>query len=554
MSPDVPFDDVATARAVIGADGMLTAWNEGARRLLGHTAAEVVGRPAVHPLADDGAGPLPASGQARWSGTLSLRHRDGHAVSVWVLAHRRQPEGDGPGDWLTVTPVSGKVPQQQDDPLVRAAVMQSPCATLVFDERLRLRGVNDAMAALLDLPAEHILGLRAVEIGVHPQTRELETHMRRVLATGRPAEMHAYAKAAGESHAQAWLSRITPLTDGAGRVWGTCVTAHDLTEQYLARERLQLVNQASVRIGSTLDVSRTAQELADVCVPALADFVSVDLLDPPANDGGPTGPPATPIGLRRAAHQSVNPGTPEAVAKPGQLGDVDASHELLCAALSGSTDSLDETCDRVLHALLPPGGAADDVALLVARTRGLPASQVATWDIPADPALVAPIRKQVVEQLGVWALTEASFTAELVVSELVTNAIRYGSHRRPGARRRYGPLSHLRTAGVRRPDGPGCRAAQLPGRADQHLRPHLHRARLSGRRLRRRIRQAARPGPAALPRPLPRHRDAGAGRQRVGGAVVLQPGDQRRPYGHPGGAAGDTAGRAGPAEGAVDGR
>lgn len=68
------------------------------------------------------------------------------------------------------------------------------------------------------------------------------------------------------------------------------------------------------------------------------------------------------------------------------------------------------------------------MALLVARTQGLPASRVATWDIPSDPALVAPIRKQVVEQIERWNLTEATFTAELVVSELVTNAIRYGTH------------------------------------------------------------------------------------------------------------------------------
>ena len=97
-----------------------------------------------------------------------------------------------------------------------------------------------------------------------------------------------------------------------------------------------------------------------------------------------------------------------------------------CATLFAPSDSLDETCDRILHALLPPGGVADDVALLLARTQGLPASQVATWDIPADPALVGPIRKQVVEQLAVWHLSEVAFTAELVVSELVTNAIRYG--------------------------------------------------------------------------------------------------------------------------------
>lgn len=41
---------------------------------------------------------------------------------------------------------------------------------------------------------------------------------------------------------------------------------------------------------------------------------------------------------------------------------------------------------------------------------------------------MGPVRKQVVGQLGRWDLSEASFTAELVVSELVTNAIRYGAH------------------------------------------------------------------------------------------------------------------------------
>ncbi len=107
--------------------------------------------------------------------------------------------------------------------------------------------------------------------------------------------------------------------------------------------------------------------------------------------------------------------------------DTEAGHALLREALSPASGPLDETCDRVLQRVLAPGGSTDDVALLLVRTHGLPAAQVATWDIPADPALVAPIRKQVLDQLAAWALTEASFTAELVVSELVTNAIRYGA-------------------------------------------------------------------------------------------------------------------------------
>ncbi|MGC9377372.1 SpoIIE family protein phosphatase [Streptomyces sp. MH13] len=720
MSPVNPFDDAATARAVIDDSGTLREWNEGARLLLGHRAADVVGRPAAGLLADGDGDPLPGPGDERWNGTLALRHGDGHTVSVWVLAHHRPSQGGGPGTWLAVAPPAAG-PDRPDDALVRAALTQSPCATMIFDDRLRLRGINDVMAQLLGLPADRVRGLRPTDIGSKRQNRELEQHMRQVLATGRHHDMHTHLKATGESRAHAWHAAIAPLTDADGQVRGVCVSAHDFTEQHLARERLQLVNEASVRIGTTLDVTRTAQELADVCVPTLADFVSVDLLDPQEHGGEPAAVSAPPVGLRRAAHQSVNPGCPEAVAEPGRLdvypagspqaeclvagraivaavprgdlerwrewdpvrvrrveecgihstmsvplqargttlgvavftrfrrpwsftdddrllaeevtaraavcidnarrysrerettltlqrsllprwlpptaaveaasrylpaarsgvggdwfdviplsgmrvamvvGDVvghgiqasatmgrlrtavrtladidltpdellthlddlvvrlseesgddgagevgatclyavydpvsrrctlaraghpepvlvppdgppqqvelpsgpplgvgglpfesaelelregsvlafytdglvesrdrdaDAGRALLRETLAAAAGSLDATGDRVLHALLPPGGAADDAALLLARTRGLPAGQVATWDIPADPSLVAPVRKQVVEQLSSWALLESSFTAELVVSELVTNAIRYGS-------------------------------------------------------------------------------------------------------------------------------
>ncbi|MFJ9046265.1 SpoIIE family protein phosphatase [Streptomyces sp. NPDC102347] len=720
MRPDDPFDDAVTARAVIAADGTLARWSEGARLLLGHRAEDVVGRPAAELLAD-GSGPLPLPAD-RWSGTLVLRHRDGGTVSVWVLAHHRKPAGDGPGEWLAVTPLEATDHELPDDPLVRKAVFQSPCATMVFDQALRLRGVNDAMAHLLGLPADHLRGLRPTDIGGRPQHSELERQLRQVLRTGRPHDMQTYMKATSENHAHAWLARMAPLTDRSGRVRGVCVTAHDFTEQFRARERLQLVNEASMRIGTTLDVTRTAQELAEVCVPALADFVSVELLEPDEAGGEPAGPLSPPVSLRRVAQQSVTAGSPEAVADVGEVvvypeaspqadslltghsivasvpsGDLDpwlsvdtirarrieeygvhsmlsvplqargttlgvaaftrfsqpeafthddvllaeevtaraavcidnarrysrerettlalqrsllprtlprtaaleaatrylpaartgvggdwfdviplsgmrvamvvgdvvgygiqasatmgrlrtavrtladidlapdellthlddlvlhlseeaggdsgpgevgatclyavydpvsrrctlsrAGHPapvlippggpprhlelpsgpplglgglpfesaefelpddsvlafytdglvssrerdlgqgeaLLREALSGAAGPLDETCDRVLNSVLSPGGATDDVALLLARMRGLPSSQVATWDIPADPALVAPIRKQVLDQLADWSLTDASFTAELVVSELVTNAIRYGA-------------------------------------------------------------------------------------------------------------------------------
>ncbi|MDF3145701.1 ATP-binding protein [Streptomyces sp. T21Q-yed] len=62
----------------------------------------------------------------------------------------------------------------------------------------------------------------------------------------------------------------------------------------------------------------------------------------------------------------------------------------------------------------------------MARTRALGADLVAEWQVPSDPAAVAQVRSDVTGTLERWGLEELSFTTELILSELVTNAIRYG--------------------------------------------------------------------------------------------------------------------------------
>ncbi|MFI0774368.1 SpoIIE family protein phosphatase [Streptomyces sp. NPDC021212] len=106
--------------------------------------------------------------------------------------------------------------------------------------------------------------------------------------------------------------------------------------------------------------------------------------------------------------------------------DLDTGLELLREALARSGRSPERTCQAVIDALLParPG---DDVALLVARTRRLDPGQVAEWDVPEDPTAVAPVRAACAGRMASWGLEHLAFTTELIVSELVTNAIRYGA-------------------------------------------------------------------------------------------------------------------------------
>ncbi len=105
--------------------------------------------------------------------------------------------------------------------------------------------------------------------------------------------------------------------------------------------------------------------------------------------------------------------------------DIDVGLELLRTALTGAGRSPEDTCRAVLDALLPvkPG---DDIALIVAGTRALGGDRVAEWQVPSDPASVGEVRALVTRQLTRWDLDELAFTTELILSELVTNAIRYG--------------------------------------------------------------------------------------------------------------------------------
>ncbi|CAM5673204.1 MULTISPECIES: SpoIIE family protein phosphatase [Streptomyces] len=105
--------------------------------------------------------------------------------------------------------------------------------------------------------------------------------------------------------------------------------------------------------------------------------------------------------------------------------DIDEALDKLSVALGRPAQSLESVCDRVLGDLLSHR-LDDDIALLVARTRALHEDLVASWELCDEPSVVSLARRYTTGQLSVWGLDEAAFTTELMVSELVTNAIRYG--------------------------------------------------------------------------------------------------------------------------------
>jgi anti-sigma regulatory factor (Ser/Thr protein kinase) len=106
--------------------------------------------------------------------------------------------------------------------------------------------------------------------------------------------------------------------------------------------------------------------------------------------------------------------------------DIGLGLAALCENLTSPGRSLDRLCDDLLRAV-HPGERQDDVALLVARMHGIASEDVAQWLLAAGPTTPARARTLARRTLHAWGLSGIAHVVELLVSELVTNAVRYAS-------------------------------------------------------------------------------------------------------------------------------
>lgn len=166
---------------------------------------------------------------------------------------------------------------------------------------------------------------------------------------------------------------------------------------------------------------------------ARAGHLPAILVSPDGTTDIPETPVGPPLGLRGLPFTTVEFDVPEGSQLvfytdglvESRTHDIDVGLERLRTLLSHPGRSPEETCQAVLRGMLP-ADSADDIALLVARTRAVPGDRIAEWNVPPDPAAVAASRAAATAQLRRWGLEELVLGTELILSELVTNAIRHG--------------------------------------------------------------------------------------------------------------------------------
>jgi PAS domain S-box-containing protein len=293
------LDLLRVAAMVVDSDGRIVLWSPEAEVLLGYPAAEALGRDAGRLLVSrkDRSRAREVFEHVRagtsWTGVFPVRHKDGSTRQVEFRTMRlRDARGDVHALALaTDAETVRKV--ERDLALSHSLVNQTPIGIAVFDTDLRWVSVNPAQERMNGLPEEAVVGRRLTEMLPALDVEAIESRLRHVLESGKPLlDQQTVGRAAADTEEHAYSESIHRIEDPSGRVLGVAIAVIDVSERHLAaaevakaRERLATIADASVRIGTTLDLQQTARELAETTVPQLADLATVDVLDSVAGHG-----------------------------------------------------------------------------------------------------------------------------------------------------------------------------------------------------------------------------------------------------------------------------
>ncbi|MBP0459482.1 SpoIIE family protein phosphatase [Streptomyces montanisoli] len=280
----VPLAMAGVALLLVDGDGLVAGWAAGSENLLGHAVARAPGRPLTALVTASGSSGLPAAGPDGSLGLLTATASDGSARPLaawqWPL------HGTAGGMRLIAAVEAGTgtaTPDEEASQVLARFFGRAPVGIAITGRDLRTVWANPAMERIVGTPSGASTGARLTEAAAAPgdAAEPIEALMAEVLETGRPALDRAYVLSAPSwpRPRRACSTCVFRLDDASGRPLGVCAMAVDTTGTWRSRERLELLGEAGTNAAGTLDVGATAQALAELCVPRLADSVAVDLLD-----------------------------------------------------------------------------------------------------------------------------------------------------------------------------------------------------------------------------------------------------------------------------------
>ncbi|WP_412076518.1 SpoIIE family protein phosphatase [Streptomyces xanthophaeus] len=289
------LDLLRVAAVVLDTRGRIVFWSPQADEVFGYTAEEALGQYAAHLLVHEEHQDLVVklfaevmSTGASWAGAFPIRYKDG---STRLVEFRNMRLLDDLGDVYALGIAADQktlARVETDLALSERLVSQAPIGIALLDTDLRYLLVNPALERINGIPAADHIGKHPGDILPFLDVDTIESALRQVLLTGTPLiDQYTVGRTlADPDRDHAWSVSYYRIETRSGRVIGVANSVVDVSERHRAaseadraRRRLAVIADASARVGTTLEVERTAQELVDVAVPDLADISAVDVLD-----------------------------------------------------------------------------------------------------------------------------------------------------------------------------------------------------------------------------------------------------------------------------------
>ncbi|MGW1727975.1 SpoIIE family protein phosphatase [Streptomyces sp. NPDC002306] len=422
------------AAFLVDARGLVSAWSPAAERLLGYATAEVVGRPVAElspPHSWDSHQRLlpPATGSVSGD-SIVLLHRQGHLVPVTFSAC--SVASSTPGSEQTVILATVGLmpggPSIGEDQTVQSRLHRGEnLAAVAMRRRLETTDTQQHSAAEITrsyLPARSGTGVNGSWVDVIPLSgARLAFVAGDIPVSGMQATVCIGLMGAA-------VRALSELDLAPEEV---LARLDDIVSRYAAGESDEWSLWFVERLVGTTCLYAVYDPITRRCVMASAGHPPPAIVDLDGLVRVPELPDSRPLGRGEPVFEPVDVTLAEGSTLLFHSGSLaracstnDAATELLRTVIQRGNPSIENVCRATADIATPLLPADDDLSLLVARTRALSDSRVATWDLPRDPAAVADMRSLIVRQLHQWDLDYLDFATELIASELVTNAIRYG--------------------------------------------------------------------------------------------------------------------------------
>ncbi|MGW1892351.1 SpoIIE family protein phosphatase [Streptomyces sp. NPDC002004] len=372
------LDLLGVAAVVVDAEGRIVLWSPQATQLFGYRGDEAVGRYAARLLASSQDldavirqfGDVMATGQT-WVGLVPVICKDG---SRRVVEFRNMRLTDDCGDVyaLGLATDEAKLHRMERD-LALSTILtdQSPVGMHILDTGLRFLTVNPALERMDGVSAKDHLGRTLGEVLPDSSFALIEANLREVLASGMPlVDQYVTVRTPAdpdEDHAWSWS--FYRLEDARGGVLGVAGSVIDVTDRHRAaadtvraRQRLAMIADAAERIGAALNMEQTAQELAEVSVPELADVIAVVVLDSIMTDDTPLTDrdlAAAPLRVLAVKARFPSEGAPEATG-PCRIAGYESQHVITQCMRTRRRQLVPRLADQ--DSRLIAGDAAEDAA------------------------------------------------------------------------------------------------------------------------------------------------------------------------------------------------